>query len=482
MPLLIAAPGDDHPEDDYPEDEESSEVNDDKNNKWAAEWYRKGNDAMQKQNWGLAVESFSMCVKLAPHNVTFRQLLRNCTKKKYNDNGKGAGMMSMLAMNTAKGKVKKGKTAQDWNAVDMGCEEGLLLNPWDSYLLVELGEAALKLERAEIARAAYFDAIKAAPKDKAIHLTFAELLYARGEFMEARKVFQMAKAIDPNDLTLDKKINDCDVKETEKKGKWDRAESTQDVMVDKQAGMKGGAQRFAPGENKETDLRQMIRKEPEKFEHYINLSDHLKSTKKYAESLEMMRKALEISGDPNVREKVEDLELLLFQHNLDIAKERADDSGKPEDRQKVAEMVNELRQRRIEVLSAREQRYPANMNIKFELAQLFMQLQKWPQAIPLLQRASQDPRLKVKALVSLGKSFMYDKKIPLAKGQFERAVPDLDINNDQDTFLDCHYWLARCAETLNESAIAEKHYGEVLVVDYDYKDARERLEKLQVGG
>ena len=457
------------------------DMSDDKT-RWAAEWYRKGNDAMQKQNWGLAVESFSACAKLVPDNVVFRQLLRNCTKKKYNDNGKGAGMMSMLSMNSAKGKVKKAKAAEDWQTVDLACEEGLLINPWDTYLLVELGAASLKLDRGEVARSAYFDAAKAAPKDKAVVMAFAELLYDRGEFMEARKAFQMAKAADPNDLTLDKKINDCDVKDTEKKGKWDQAESTKDVMANPNAGMRGQT-RYAPGEDKETDLRQLIRKEPERYENYVNLSDHLKQNKKFDDALEIMQKALELTGnDPNIREKVEDLELLVYEQNLSIAKERADDSGAAEDRKKVAEMVNELRQRRIEVLASREQRYPANMNIKYELAQLYMQLQKWPQAIPLLQRSSQDPRLKVKALVSLGKSFMYDKKIPLAKSQFERAVPDLDPNAAPETFLECHYWLARCAEALKDNGTAEKHFGEVLVVDYEYKDARERLEKLQTGG
>lgn len=450
-------------------------------NKWAAEWYRKGNDAMQKQNWGLAVEAFSMCVKLVPDNVVFRQLLRNCTKKKYNDNGKGAGMMSMMALNSAKSKAKKARAAQNWKEVDVACEEGLLLNPWDAQLLIELADASRQLDRGEIARAAYLDACKAAPKDKAIHVAFAEFLFDRGEFMESQKVWRAVQAIDPKDLTVARKISDCDVKATETKGKYGEAESTRDVMVNKGAGLKG-QQHYAPGEDKETDLRQKLRREPDKIESYVNLADYLRSVKKVVEALEVMQQGLQVSGnDPNIREKVEDLELLVLQKNLDVALERAKETEDPADRQKAAGLSNELRQRRIEVLGAREQRYPANMNIKFELAQLFMQQQKWPQAIPLLQKASQDPRLKVKALAALGKSFMYDKKLALAKGQFERAVPDLDPNSDPETFKECHYLLARCAEELNDLATAEKHYGEVLVVDYDYKDARTRLEKLQAG-
>ncbi len=41
--------------------------------------------------------------------------------------------------------------------------------------------------------------------------------------------------------------------------------------------------------------------------------------------------------------------------------------------------------------------------------------------------------------------------------------------------------MARVTEQLGDKATAEKHYGEVLVVDYDYKDARQRLEAIQGG-
>ena len=448
-------------------------------NKWASEWYRKGNDAMQKQNWGLAVEAFSMCARLVPDNVVYRQLLRNCAKKKYGDNKKGAGMMSMMAMNSAKGKVKKAKAAQKWEEADVACEEGLMLNPWDTHLLVELGEVSLQLDRGEIARFSYMEACMSAPKDKSIHVALAELLSNRGEFTEAQKVYQRIEQLDPNDLTIRKKINDLDVKLTERKGNYGQAESTQDVMVNKGGGRKGEA-RYAPGEDKETDLRHKIRKEPEVKEHYIALADYLRQAKRYEDARDVMSQALQLSGnDPNIREKIEDLELLLMNQNLELAKDKANDSGDADDRKQVAALANELRQRRIEVLSAREERYPANMNIKYELALLFMQLQKWPQAIPLLQRSAQDPRLKGKALVALGKSFMYDKKLSLAKGQFERAVPELDLDNAPETFMECHYLLARVAEETGDPSLAEKHYGEVLVIDYDYKDARDRLEKLQ---
>lgn len=453
----------------------------DDRNKRAAENYRRGNEAVQKQNWDLAVEMFRICVILVPDNLMYRQLLRNCTKKKYGDNGKGAGTMSSMKLMGIRSKVKAAKKKEEWKEVDSACEEGLLINPWDTQFNVDLAEASLKLGRGEIARFAYAEAAKSAPKDKAVWLAFGELLRGRGEFQEARKVFEQVKVIDPKDIMINKLINECDVQHTTKRGGYEDADSTKDVKVSRGPSANPG-ESIAPGQSVETDLRHAIRKEPEKIEHYLKLADHLKKTKKLSESHETLKTALQLSGnDANVRELVEDVELLMLQANLDVARERAQAADSPELRQTAAGLSNELRSRRIEVLSAREQRYPQNLGLKLELALLQMQLQKWAISIPLLQKASQDPRLKTKALVALGKCFVYDKKLPLAKGQFERAIPDLSHEADPETYKEAHYLLARVAEELGDKELAIKHYGEVLVVDYEYKDARDRMEKLQAG-
>lgn len=450
--------------------------------RWAAEWFRKGNDAMQKQNWDLAVEAFGQCVRLKPGYLNYRQLLRNCTKKKHGDNGKGAGTFGKTKLMGIRSRIKKARAAEQWEEASKAIEEGLLINPWDTQLNLELGEVSEKLDRGEIAKFAYMEAVRSDPKDKANLIKLATLLRARREYDEAIKVWEQVARLDPADLTAMRKITELQTEKTTDRGGYEDAEKTRDVMAAKGAAAagKGGA---APGESLEADLKHAIRKEPDKLEHYLKLAGYYKGAKKLEEAYETMGKALEVSkNDPSVREQLEDLELLLMKHRLDDAKEQANQSGTPEARQQAAALSVALRDRRIEVLSARVERYPQNLNIKLDLAELLMQLQKWTQAIPLLQKSSQDPRLKTRSFVALGKCFVYDKKLPLARGQFERAVPDLNVEADPDTFKECHYLLGRVCEELKDVPTAEKHYGEVLVIDYEYKDTRERLEKLQAGG
>jgi Predicted N-acetylglucosaminyl transferase len=447
-------------------------------NRWAAECYRRGNDAMQKKNWDLAVEMFSNCVKFGPGNLLYRQLLRNCTKKKYDDNGKGAGTFAKTKLMGIRSRIKKARASENWEEASRAIEEGLLINPWDASLNVELAEVSIKLDRGEIAKFAYMEAIKADSKNKAIYIALAQLLRDRGEYDDAIKTWEMVAKLDPQDLTAMRKITELQTEKTTHRGGYEDAERTRDVMASRPAVRPGEA--VAPGQSLETDLRHAIRKDPNSVEPYLKLAAHLKTIKKYQESHDTLVKALEVSNnDPAVREQLEDAELLLMKNSLEDAKQQAQESGDDEARKKAAELSIALRDRRIEVLTSRTERYPANLALKFELATLLMQVQKWAQAIPLLQKASQDPRLKAKAFVSLGKCFVYDKKLPLARGQFERALPDLNPETDPDTFKECRYLLGRVCEELGDSAAAETQYGEILVIDYDYKDARERMEKLQ---
>ena len=453
----------------------------DESNKRAAQCFQHGNKAMQAKNWDMATQMFSQCVKLVPHNLTYRQLLRNATKEKYDHNKKGAGTFGKTKLISLRGKIKKAKQSEDWEEAAKLAEEGLLLNPWDVSLNVEVAEASKKLDRGEVARFAYLEAVKAAPKDKDVHVAFAELLEDRREFSEAFKVWEQIQKIDPKDMEISRKLAGLAAQQATRDGDYEGAEGSRDVAANKNFAAEG---RSASGRVNETEtaLRHAIRREPEKVEHYIKLAGHLKQTRKYEEAAETMKQALEVSGgDPGIREQFEDSELDLMKYNVDLAKENANQTEDPDDRKKVADLSKEFRQRRIEVLSAREERHPQNMKIKMQLAELVMQLQDWSRAIPLLQKASQDPRQKTQALVMLGKCFMYDNKLPLAKSQFERAVPDLNPESHPDTYKEAHYLLARVCEDTGDAEKANHHYGEVLVVDYDYKDARERLEKLQGG-
>jgi tetratricopeptide (TPR) repeat protein len=449
-------------------------------NKWAADCFRKGTEALNKKNWDLAIEMFGMCVKLVPDNIAFRQQLRGSTMRKYNDNGTGAGALAKTKLMGLRSRIKKSRTAKNYEDADRACEEGLLLNPWDVGLNTDLAEICKETDRTDIAAWAFSIAWKGDKNNIELNEKLAEVYEQRGQYKEAEGVWSHLYKLDPKNGKARSKIASLQTKTVIEGGGYEDAKDTRDVRVNKETARKGEA--VAPGQSVEMDLKHAIRKEPEKKEHYLKLADWYRRNKRLDDAREQLAEALQISGgDPAIQEMLEDVELDQLAINLDAAKQAAAASGKDTDRQNAAALSQELLKRQIEVFSSRVEKYPADLNRKYELASRLMQVQKWQQAIPLLQKASQDPRMKGKALVSLGKCFLYDKKGSLARGQFERALPELNFEQDPNMFKETYYLLARVCEELGDKAAAEKYYGEVIVADYEYKDANERLTKLQGG-
>ena len=74
----------------------------------AQEWFKKGNEAMGRQNWDFAVECFSNAVKMKPDALLFRQTRHLSCRKLHGDNGTGAKMAGMKLMGV-RGKIKKAR-------------------------------------------------------------------------------------------------------------------------------------------------------------------------------------------------------------------------------------------------------------------------------------------------------------------------------------------------------------------------------------
>ncbi len=133
------------------------------------------------------------------------------------------------------------------------------------------------------------------------------------------------------------------------------------------------------------------------------------------------------------------------------------------------------------MLSARVERYPNDLRLKYELAQRYKRVGKTAKAIPLFQQATADTRIKEDVLVALGESFIKEKKLDLARRQFEKALETINSQDKPDVFKNASYWLGRLYEKAAKTDQAEHHYYEILAVDYEYKDVKDRLEALQSG-
>lgn len=455
----------------------------------ASQCWKVGTEAMNKQNWDYSIDMFMKCVKFVPDNLVYRQTLWGVLSRKYNNNKSGAAMAGMKLMGV-RGRIKKAQMQKDWAALDASTLEGQCVNPWDIGLLSECAVACQNIGYQEAAVFYYQKAIEFEPNNKGNCRALAELLETRGEYTQASGLWDRICKIDPMDGEARTRANQAATKHVIDRGGYEDAENTKGVMADhevqkrlKTGTGKPGEVADGPGMSEEADLQRAVRKEPDNKDGYLKLAQFYRRSGKLDDAQQFYTKALEVSGgDPNIRELVEDCDLDLMRKNVTMAKERA--ASKPNEeaiKKKYDELKRELRLREMEVFRIRVERHPSNLQIKYQLAECFMAEKKYAEAIPLYQQASQDTRLETKALYQMGMCFMQEKKYPLARRQFEKAVPKLNAHEMKDLFLDVHYWLGRLGEAASDKDNAESHYSEVLAVDYGYKDTLARLEKMQGG-
>ncbi len=456
----------------------------DQKNKIAADCWRKGNDAIPKENWDYAIKMYSTSVQFAPENLTYRQQLRFTEYRKYGDNKTGGTMAGMRLM-PIKGRIKKCRMSKDWAGIAVACEDGLAINPWDPQLGADLGDALKELGYQEVAKFAYEESLKVDPTNVVVNRSLALLLEERSEYKEAIACWQRILKVEPHNGEARSKITGLDARSVMDRGGYEGAESTRNVMAAHEVAKRLGLNKDAdgPGMSVEADLQRAIRKDPANKDNYLKLADYYKREGDPEKAEEQLLKALEVSGnDVGIREVLEDVQLELMQRALEVAKEQA--RSTPADaalKQRCAELANEMTKRKIEVFAARVERYPQDMRLKFELASQYMQVGKWQLAIPLFQQARSDPRLKGESLIKLGKCFYRDGKAQLAIRQFEQALPEINYETKPDIFKDLYYSAARLYEELKNLKAAEEAYQKVLEVDYGFRDTVSRLNKLQGG-
>lgn len=465
----------------------------DRNKKIAADCWRRGNEALSKENWDYSIEMFTTAVKLEPAALLYRQTKRGAERKKYGDNQSGS-KMGVLKLASIKTKIKNARRKKDWAGVDQLAEEGLSLNPWDAVLNAEMATACQNLGYEDAAIFGFKVAIENDKTNKAYFRELGDLLEEKGEYKQARECWEMVLKLDNMDGDARSKVTALMATETRVRGGYDGADKSSSVK--RQSAYDEGrasreqrhqAQRGntadGPGQSVEADLQRAIRKEPENKDHYLKLGDYYKREGRLAEARESYVKAYEFSGkDANIGEQVEDIDIELLKEKLTAARDLFNqDRENPEAKKEVTLLSKALIKKEIEVLTKRVERYPADMRYKYDLAQRFIRLKKWSSAIPLLQQSVKDTRISSDALVALGKCFFADGKKELAKRQFEKALPKLSPDEKEDTFKEAHYLLGRLYEDADQKSQAADHYSEILAVDYDYRDTRQRLEDMEGG-
>jgi TolA-binding protein len=134
----------------------------------------------------------------------------------------------------------------------------------------------------------------------------------------------------------------------------------------------------------------------------------------------------------------------------------------------------------MDILLDRQRQYPSDLRVKFQLAVRYMQAQRYDNAIPLFQMAQSDGRSRLEARLMMGRCFFEKHFHAQAIETLQSTIHETD-STSSPVVLELYYWLGRSFQAAGRPADAQKTYGQLIQLDYNYKDARQRLEALVAG-
>ena len=307
-------------------------------------------------------------------------------------------------------------------------------------------------------------------------------------FERAIKALSLACRMRPEDSVLADELRAISTQLTIVRGRFDRAASFTDSVRDKKAQADiHDVTRLVQSDDRIAELIADARREmaahpgvPTKIKALTDLLSKRENDRDEAEAIEILEKAYTDTDRRNHRFKVEADNLRMRQFRRARRAMQARLEVSPTDvelRRDAKAMAIRHAQAELEIFEARAKAYPTDRRIAFEYGKRLFQSRKLDEAIPVLQEARADAKKRTECSLYIGRCFYEKKYGRQAVDVLTEAVAAYEIQGDS-TSKGLRYWLARSLELEARKEEAMKCYGQLLQMDYNYRDVRKRMDEL----
>ncbi len=426
---------------------------------------------MQQGNHDYATELLTQCVLGDPGNPQYVQTFLANLQKKYNNNKTGSTFAAFKAR-SERSNLKKAKAQGDWEAVLRNGLEVLKVNPWDVPALTAMADACEALHLEAVTLIYLKMALEANPNDPDVNLQSAKVLRARQQWDQAIACLHRVEKVRPDDEEIQRMIADLAVEKTIHQGRLDE-EGSQGRRVP--AGAKTQQQQILSEEER---LEREIAQDPKNISKYLELADLYLRDDRFDKAEEVMQRAYEASGgDPDIRDRWEDVQLRHLRYQVIMAKRRADETGSEEAKEEYKRLRRKQIAKELEYYKGLCERFPNNLTYKYELGVRYQLNGQYTEAIREFQAAKNDPRRKGACLLALGQCFQQIHQLPLAMTHYEMAIQEIPDREPQRK-KEALYLAGKLAVALKDLDRAEKHLTTLAGLDFNYRDVSTLLSKV----
>jgi tetratricopeptide (TPR) repeat protein len=444
------------------------------------ELYQKGTTALQRQNYEYAIAILNQVLAREPAFFECRQALRVAQFKEAG--GKTSLFKKLVGGASSSPLVAKAQMSLRKNPLEaiQIAEQILNGDPNNAPAHKIVAEAALESDLPKTACLSLEILLKNSPKDFDLSMQYGRALAAAGQAAKAEAVYVELQGQFPNRGEVTDALKDLSARTTLHEGGYealaDGKGSYRDILKNKTEAEQLEQEKREVKTDDVADrlireYEQRLISEPKNLKTLRSLAELYAQKKDYDRAIEYCERIRTTEGatDPSLDRLIAEITLKKFDQSLERLDQTATDYA-----EQAARVQAERDEYQLTETKARAERYPTDLQIRFDLGELYFKAGKISEAIQEFQKARNYPAKKLQAMSYLGQCFARRGMNDLAARTLQDAIKEKLIFDDEKKEL--VYQLGCVLEKMNKREEAIEQFKQIYEIDIGYKDVGAKVD------
>lgn len=445
-------------------------------------------EAVQRENYDYALTLFQQALVKEPGFFECRKALRATQVTKASGTHTGFFKKMLTGAGSSPALIQARAQLLQSNPGDalVSAEQVLCSDPASSQAHKIIADAALALEFPRTAALSLEILHKASPRDREIASQLANTLADLGEVARAEAVMASICGAYPSDPDLAQQAKNISARRTLKEGGYEQLADGQgsyrDVLKDKeQAVILEQENKMVTAEESTQRLiaeyERRLASEPNNLKMLRSLAELYTQNKRFDDAIAYYQRIQKSDqgNDPSLDRAIAETVSKRFDHQIAQLDPVASDYAEARARieaEKLAYLISEC-QKRVE-------KYPTDLQIRFEMGRLYFDAGKITEAIQEFQRAQNNPHKRIQAITYLGHCFARRGINDLAARTYQNAIKEKPVFDEEKKEL--IYALGAVLEKTGKREEAIEQFKLIYETDITYKDVSAKIDAYYAGG
>lgn len=448
------------------------------------ELFQKGATAIQRQNYDYAIAIFQQVLQREPAFLECRQSLRAAQIKK--TGGSTGFFKKVLGGASSSPLVAKAQMAKSRPLEAMAIAEQILEgDPQSSAGNRILAESAAAAGLPKTACFAYEILLKSSPRDYDLGMAYGEALAASGQVTKAEAHYVELMRNFPAKGEIAAALKNLSARKTLNEGGYEALSSGtgsyRDILKNKDEAVKLEQEaRVVKADDVTGNLlgeyEARLVAEPRNMKLVRNIAELHAQKKDYEKAIEYYERirSSEMGNDPSLEKAISDTQLKRLDHNIAQL-----DAANPDHAAQIAQLKSERTTFQLEEVKRRSERYPTDLQIKFELGQLYYAAGKFNEAMAEFQKAQSNPQRRLQAMAYFGQCLAAKGMNDMAARKIQEALKEKPSFDDEKKEL--LYMLGCVLEKMGKKEEAIEPFKQIYENDMGYKDVSAKVDAYYAG-